>query len=250
MTPPNNAIYDANTAFGSSPAKQADWSLSTLLRVLEQHEVEHALTISLRGKYYDFITGNDETFEACRNHPVLLPAATVDPRQYLNCAEEVRRCVDHGFLAFRFFPDSQGWPLQWLPFFEICQLIAEHQLPIILPANPAGTITAAGRHLAPYGVRVLFLGAGYNIMAEVLAALKQYPRFYFDTHLLDTPGALQVLCQRGGADRIVFGSGAPERYFESALNMLNTSDLTPEQRGRASRDNLREFLGQERATWV
>jgi predicted TIM-barrel fold metal-dependent hydrolase len=250
VTPAIRTIHDANTAFGSSPAKRADWSLPTLLKILEQHRVERALTVSLRGKYYDFVTGNDETLEACRNHPVLLPAATVDPRQYLDCAEEVRRCVDHGFLAFRFFPDSQGWPLEWLPFFEICELIAEHNLPIILPAGQAGTITAAGRHLAPYGVRVLFLGAGYSLMAEVIAAIKQYPRFYFDTHLLDTPGAFEVLCQAGAADRIVLGSGAPERYFESALNMLNTSNLTPEQHGKVARDNLREFLGQGRAIWV
>jgi len=247
---PTCAIYDANTAFGSSPSKRADWSLPTLLKILEQHRVERALTASLRGKYYDFVTGNDETLEACRNHPVLLPAATVDPRQYLDCAEEVRRCVDHGFLAFRFFPDSQGWPLEWLPFFEICELIAQHNLPIILPAAPAGTITAAGRHLAPYGVRVLFLGAGYSLMAEVMAAIKQYPRFYFDTHLLDTPGAFEVLCQAGGAERIAFGSGTPERYFESALNMLNAANLTPEQQGKISRDNLREFLGRGRAAWV
>jgi predicted TIM-barrel fold metal-dependent hydrolase len=250
VAPPANGIYDANTAFGSSPAKDADWSLGTLLRILEEHGVERALTISLRGKYYDFITGNDETLESCRNHPVLLPAATVDPRQYLDCSEEVRRCVDQGFLAFRFFPDSQGWPLEWLPFFEICELLAEHGLPIILPAMPAGTITQAGRHLAPYGMRVLFLGAGYGIMAEVIAAIKQYPRFYFDTHLLDTPGAFEVLCRAGGSDRLVFGSGTPERYFESAANMLNTSDLTPEQRRRISQDNLREFLGQRRTTWV
>lgn len=250
MTLRPSAIYDANTVFGSSPAKRADWSLPTLLKILQQHRVERALTVSLRGKYYDFVAGNDETLAASRNHPVLLPAATLDPRQYLDCAEEVRRCVDHGFLAFRFFPDSQGWPLEWLPFFGICELIAKHNLPIILPAVPAGTITAAGRHLAPYGMRVLFLGAGYSIMAEVIAAIKQYRQFYFDTHLLDTPGALEVLCREGGADRIVFGSGTPERYFESALNMLNTSDLTPEQRGKLSRDNLREFLGQGRATWV
>lgn len=246
MTP----IYDANTSFGSSPAKRADWSLATLLEILETHKVQQALTISLRGKHYDFITGNDETLQACRNHPLLLPAATVDPRQYLNCAEEVRRCVDHGFLAFRFFPDHQGWPLVWLPFLDLCELIAEHQLPIILPATPAGTITAAGHHLAPYGLRVLFLGAGYSIMAEVLAALKAYPSFYFDTHLIDTPGAFEVLCSNGGSSNIVFGSNAPERYFESALNMLNTADLTPDQRTRISSDNLGEFLGRRRKTWV
>ncbi len=250
MTTSMTRVHDSNTAFGSSPAKRADWSLPTLLRILDEHQVEHALTISLRGKYYDFVAGNDETLKACRNHPTLLPVATVDPRQYLDCAEEVRRCVDHGFLAFRFFPDHQGWPLEWLPFFEICELIAEHGLPIILPATPAGTITAAGRHIAPYGLRVLFVGAGYTIMAEVLAALKQYPRFYFDTHLMDTPGALEVLCSGGGSDRVLFGSNAPERYLESALNMLSTADLAPDQESKIARDNLREFVGQGRKTWV
>ncbi len=267
-------FFDATTSFGSSPAKRADWSLSTLLAILEEHGVERALTLSLRGKYYDYASGNDETLAACRENRILLPVATIDPRRYLGCLEEVARCADAGFVAFRFFPDHQGWSLDWLPFLEVCEAIARVGLPIILPASAGGAITLAGRLLAPeafvaqdygmfggaitpagrllapLGVRVLFLGVGYGDMAEALAALRTYPMFYFDTHLLNTPEALEVLCRGGGEEQIVFGSNAPERYFESALNMLRSAELTPDQRQAVSGGNLRRFLGEGGSVWV
>ena len=109
----------------------------------------------------------------------------------------------------------------------------------------------------PPGLReATILAARVHYGASSIEARMDSPLAYtvsrsaFDTHLLDTPGAFEVLCRAGGADRIVFGSGTPERYFESAANMLNTSELTPEQRRKISQDNLREFLGQRRKTWV
>jgi len=243
-------LLDATTSFGSSPAKRADWSLPTLLAIVEKHRVERALTLSLRGKYYDFASGNIETMAACRDHPVLSPVATIDPRRYLDCLETVARCAEAGFVAFRFFPDHQVWPLEWLPFLEIAEAIARVGLPVILPGGAPGSITLAGRLLAPLGLRVLFLGVGYANMAEALTALKVYPTFYFDTHLMDTPEALEVLCRGGGEERVVFGSNAPERYFESALNMLQAAELSADQRQAISGGNLRRFLGEERSVWV
>jgi predicted TIM-barrel fold metal-dependent hydrolase len=241
---------DATTFFGSSPAKRADWSLQTLLSILEEHGVEHALTISLRGRSYDFVAGNDETLAASREHPRLWPVATIDPRRSLGCLDEVKRCADAGFAALRFFPDHQSWPLEWLPFLEVCDAVAQTGLPIILPGGVPGQITLAGRLLAPIGLRVLFVGVGYGNMAEALAALRVYPAFFFDTHLLDTPEAIEVLCRNGGAERVVFGSNSPERCFESAQNMVEAADLTPEQRQAVSGGNLRRLLGEASPTWV
>ena len=45
------ALCDATTCFGASPAKRADWSLATLLAILEEQGVERALTLSLQGKH-------------------------------------------------------------------------------------------------------------------------------------------------------------------------------------------------------
>jgi len=243
-------LLDATTSFGSSPAKRADWSLPTLLTILEKHGVERALTLSLRGKYYDFTSGNVETLAACRDHSILRPVATIDPRRYLGCLDEVARSAEAGCVAFRFFPDHQGWPLEWLPFLEIAEAIARADLPVILPGGAPGNITLAGRLLSPLGLRVLFLGVGYGNMAEALAALRAHPAFYFDTHLMDTPEALEVLCRDGGEERVVFGSNAPERYFESALNILQAADLSVDQRKAISGGNLRRFLGEERSVWV
>ena len=109
-------IFDVNTFFGLDRRAPTDWSLEALQRLLDRHEVSRALTYSLRGVAFDFVEGNNESVAAAARDERLVPVATVDPRRYVDCVEEVHRCLSEGLRVFRFFPDLQGWPLDGLHF--------------------------------------------------------------------------------------------------------------------------------------
>jgi predicted TIM-barrel fold metal-dependent hydrolase len=240
------SIIDINTFFGLSRERPTDWSLDTLLRLLDRAGVARALTLSLRGVYYDFVAGNEETLRACAAHPQLVPVATVDPRRYVGCREEIRRCLDRGVRLFRFFPDLQGWALDGLDFLRLVEALAGQGV-LMVPANRPGWPSLAARYLAPLGVPVVLLGVGYSVFGELLAALAAHPNLYCDGMLFDSPGAYELVCAEVGAGRVMFGSGLPERYFASARLMVEHADLTPQQRAAIFYRNAARVLLAEEA---
>ncbi|MFQ6099388.1 MAG: hypothetical protein ACE5O2_16770, partial [Armatimonadota bacterium] len=134
-------IVDVLTTFGACPGRRADWSLDSLLSILDRHGVGKALSLSLKGVAYDFSEGNDETLQVSRRHPVIEPVATIDPRRHFGCVEEVSRRVEQGFRVFRFFPTEQGWPINFLPFRRLLERLAEHDVRLILPIAGPGSAT-------------------------------------------------------------------------------------------------------------
>ena len=239
-------IIDINTFFGPSDRANVKWTLDDLLRLVDQYEIERALTLSLRGVYYDFVAGNTDTLQVCRQHPELVPVATIDPRRYMECADEVQRCVDEGVRVFRFFPDVQGWPMDHLHFLHLCEQIADAGAAIMVPGGANGMPSAAARLLGEMGTPVVVLGVSYNTFAELLAAMDASEDIYCDGHLFDTPGAYELVREVGGEHRAMFGSGIPERYFASAYFMVKYAELSDEERDAILYANAaRVLLGEE-----
>lgn len=237
-------IFDAVTSFGSYPGKAVDWSLETLLGILRDNGVSRALSLSLKGVYYDFEEGNDETLEVSRRHEAIVPVATIDPRRHLGCIEEVGRRVAQGFRVFRFFPADQGWPVGFLPFGNLLQELAQHDVRLILPVSGNGAITAVLDVLDQYApaVPALLIGVNYSNLAELIAALKASDRLYTDVHLLDSPNALEIIADAVGVERIIFGSNSPEREFNSALNVVTYSTLSEADKQKVLAGNVAAFL--------
>lgn len=239
-------VIDVNTFFGMDRHRDVAWSLDELLRLLDQHHVDRALTCSLRGVHYDFLAGNVETRAATRQHPHLIAVATLDPRRYLDCREEALRCLGEGLRLFRFFPDVQGWPVDGLHFLRLVEVIAAGGGALLLPGAAGGGPSLAARVLGDFGLPVVLLGAGYSVFGELLAALVTCDNLYCDVHGLNTPGSCELICREAGEGRLMLGSGLPERYFSSAYLLVQRAGLSQSQREAILGGNAaRVLLGEE-----
>jgi len=237
-------ILDAVTTFGSYPGKQVDWSLETLLGILRDNAVRSALSLSLKGVYYDFEEGNDETLAASREHEAIVPVATIDPRRHLGCIEEVGRRVQQGFRVFRFFPTQQGWPVDFLPFRNLLRELSQHDVRLAFPVSGNGAITALLDVLDAYApaLPALLIGVSYANLAELLAALHASDRLYADVHMMDSPNALEIIADEVGVERIIFASHSPEREFRTALNVVTGSTLSEAEKAEVLSANLEALL--------
>jgi len=237
-------IIDMVTSFGIDRTRESDLGLDTLLAVLEEHEVERAYTCSLRAVWYTGPQGNDETLRACEQHEVLRPVAVLDPRRFFDQQDEARRCFARGCTVFRFFPHQQGWPFDFLPFIKICETLAELGARAIIPAGAYGEATRVAHLIGGLELPVLLIGGGYANIGELMAVLAQCPTMHCDAHVQDGPFALEGLMERGGEDRVIFGSNSPEREFLAPLLMAQHAELTDEQRRGYLHDNALAFLGE------
>src|SRR5437764_486846 len=114
-------IVDINTLFGPQPASSVDMPVDALITLMQKHQVGAACTLSTLGLLLDPAVGNAATRAACGEHAELLPVATLNPTLYFGDASGVTRLKEEGFRLVRFFPNAQGWPVDFAPFHAVIQ---------------------------------------------------------------------------------------------------------------------------------
>lgn len=236
-------VVDSNTHFGFLPYRDTDVSLEKLLSSMDAYGVAAALSYSLKGVVYDFEEGNDETLAVSRANPQVLPVATVDPRRHIGVLEEIEKRKNQGFVAFRVFPELQGWRIASVMFRPVLRELERLAMPLMVTCTGAGTATDILRAVEGSTIPVILCGVGYFNLAEVLAACREHPSLYVEAQIIDPPDALEVAVEAVGPERFVFGSNSPSCSMRSSLNMVVESRLSDEDRSLILAGNIRRILG-------
>lgn len=224
------AVIDAHTLFGFWPQRRADISAEALVRLLRQHEINAALTLSTTGIFADFLRGNEETVSLCqRAGKLLLPVGTVDPRRYVGSLEEIDKRVEQGVRVWRLFPELQGWPLETRPVGAILQRLADRGCTLLISAGKPGEPSRVAERTAPMKLTTVLLGVTNLLLGEMVALLDEAPHIWIETRRLADPQVVRALGQRFGVDRLVFGTASPLQYASSALLPLKSCGLAEEQ---------------------
>jgi len=240
-------IIDVNTSFGKAVDPDPRYSLETLRTELDQHQVACALSFSRRGVAYNYHAGNMETLAAHRQIPWIIPVATLDPRDALGANNtEWKRCAEQGIRAVRFFPEEQGWSLTSAQFERILQNMRGSGACAMFSAwdgNRWQTPRQIAQISASAGVTVILLDTHYSNIQEVIAVMQKYPHIYAETNLLATVGSVDAMVREVGAGRLLYGSGAPSRPMQKALNEVLEADITGAQKAAILGENAQRLLG-------
>lgn len=235
-------IVDVNTSFGFYPYRKVDVSLETLKTILKSYQAK-GLMLSLKGVLYDAIEGNEETLTLIKDDEDLYPIATYDPRAYPKGIEYIEDLKAKGFLAIAFFPRLQGWMIDFAPFRDVIDILSNENLPIIIHTSGYGELTKISSIAG--GVKNPFIIAGFNYsnLSEAISVIKRLENIYIESHLLNSPDALEYLKKYATLDQVIFGSGAPLLSFETALNIILKSDLSEDEKENILSRNLEAILG-------
>lgn len=235
-------IIDINTSFGFYPYRKVDTSLETLKSILKPYQAK-AFSLSLKGIFYDAIEGNEETLDLLKDEKDLYPIATYDPRAYPKEIEYIENLRAKGFLAIVFFPRLQGWIIDFAPFREIIDILKDENLPIIIHTSGYGELTKISYIAKEMKNPFIIAGFHYSNLSEAIAVMRRLENIYVESHLLNSPDALEYLKRYTGVKRVIFGSGIPLLSFETALNVVLKSSLSEEEKENILSKNLEEILG-------
>ena len=236
-------IIDVNTVFGRPAYTSRDLSLEALLSTLQRYEIPRAVTCSLKGVYYDSQAGNEETLRAADRWDQLIPAATLDPRRRLGWESILEGMLARGVRVFRFFPEEQGWTVDSWPFRDILARLAEaSNCVVMVDADGSGTASTIADLVGNLSLYVVLTGVHYSQMGEVLSAMERCSNLLAETHRLATTRAIEVMVEEVGAERVLFGSGAPLRPLPGALNMVLTADISEAEKGAILGGNAARLL--------
>jgi len=228
-------VIDVNTAFGRHSEHDYDLSLNNLLAALDEHRVAGALSYSLRGVHYDPHTGNSESIAAARAHPHLIPVATLDLRDCLGWEDELAACLQQGAHVFRFFPQIQGWSIASRLFQQVLARLSSTGAALVFSTAEAGfdgwgAAEEIADITADHGLPVILTDTYYNNMAEVISLMQHCPHLYAETNWLATVGAVEIMAEEVGVDRLLFGSATPFRPLQKALNQVLETSLSAEDK--------------------
>ena len=155
-----------------------------------------------------FVARNPDRFVGFAYVVPILPAGAV--------RAELRRCVDDlGFRGVKLYPPYMPWPLHDERWFTIYEFAAERRLPVLFHTGTEPN--ALPRYLdviAPrFPTAYLIAGHSGNVAgprAQAIAATRANPNVYLETcSSFRTPGVIEELVERAGADRVLFGSDTP-----------------------------------------
>ncbi len=242
---PELAIRDINTLFGFWASRPVDLSLEALCEILHKHRVTRAATLSTVAIFVDCRRGNDLTWEAAQNDPRLLPVATIDPRGGIGCAEELAERAEQGFPLIALFPETQGWPPDHVCCAEAVRFCGQAGIPVMIEAPRQGAPTTVARLAEQWGARVILSHVSYRNLGEALMVARGNPNLFLETHLLTSADGIELAADEIGADRLLFGSGAPLTYFSSAYLRLRFADLAAADKEAVMGGNFSRLLEQK-----
>ena len=237
-------MIDANTLFGFWPKRKADSGLDTLLRLMDEKGIRQACTLSTRGIFYDFRTGNAETLEAARTHSQLIPVGTLNPCRWLGCLDEARRLLDQGVRLLRFFPQYQEWHIHQAPFRKLLdEVLSPGGVGLMLPASEG--ISAVGEMAKNVPNPIIIEGFKYDRLAEAIVVTGDAPNVHIETHLLNAVDFVATLREEMSVRQLVFGSYAPLAYIETAVAQIESAGATEEEKALIYEGNLARILETE-----
>jgi hypothetical protein len=209
---------------------------------MQKHGVSRACVLSTLGVLLDSTGGNGATRAAASEHAALLPVATFNPTTFFGDPTPLQNLRADGFCMVRFFPCEQDWPLAFAPFPDLLEALQLTRLPVMVGVNGIGEITALQEFLGSYPAPVILSGVNYTLLAEGIAALRRFEHWHIETSQLLAPGCLSQVVARVGAERLLFGTGAPAYPIASALHTLHYAGLSEIECRQILADNAHRVL--------
>src|SRR3954447_6246822 len=223
-------IIDCQTLVGVWPASPVDLSPAALTSAMQARGVARAIACHTSAIFYDAPSGN-RTLEAMAGlTPGLMPAAVLNPRRYPACLAEAKRALGAGVRCFRFFPGIHDYPFsgQLAALVETLDALRGAKLLQIDLQGAGATYLARdfGAHLPVPTV----LTVESEDLGLALAAAKQIPALHIDTSRLTATGAIETAVRELGAERVLFGSGAPLMALGSPIMSVQYAEISQPDR--------------------
>jgi predicted TIM-barrel fold metal-dependent hydrolase len=189
----------------------------------------------------DSNVGNAATRAACSEYPQLIPTATLNPTAFFGDAAPVQKLQADGFRLVRFFPALQEWPIAYQPFGSLLEILAEFSLPVMVNVIAPGQITAVESFVGSYPT-IIFSGVDPLLLPEAIAALRKKGDWMLETSRLTAIGSIKQVVDCVGAERLLFGTGAPAQSLSGALSALKHAGITNAERLQILSENAGRIL--------
>ena len=251
MASPDLDFVDVNLFLGR-PMKGSCKSVSSgreLTAELDGFGVKKALVWHIAQHDYSAPEGNRLASKEIRDEGRLLGCWTILPPQTEEVIREdfFEKMKGNRIVALRAFPDPHRYLLNRVTFGTFLDEVSERKIPLLLSLIRGITwpaIYALMEEFPSLTCVLCDLGV-WSMDRYTWPLLEQYPNLYLETSFLSlAAGGLESTVKRFGAGRLLFGSGFPERYPESAMLQLIHSEISDSDKRMIAAENTQNLLSE------
>ena len=247
-------FFDANVCYGPQKVvmPDADYSLSALLRRMEEYHIEKALALHSVAREHDAAFGNARLMEEIKGHDNLIPVWAVMPHHTGEMdAPDVltEKMVSSGVKAAALFPSAgaHNFSLKKWSAGPLLDALAERRIPVLLGSEQVGVMECLCEFALTYPkLTVIALNVNYRADRILFPAMEAAPNLVLETSTYKAFFAMQEFVKRFGAERLVFGSGMPAIDPAASVAVVTWSSLPIEQQEMIAHGNLERIIGEVR----
>ncbi|HIE14424.1 TPA: metal-dependent hydrolase [Candidatus Bathyarchaeota archaeon] len=258
-------IIDFNAYLGGWPFRRLRYNTpESLITLMDKAGIDCAVVSSSSILYRNAHEGNLELAEQIsrvNDSKRLVPFAIVNP-SYSGWKEDVHECVNKlNMKGLRIHPNYHDYKLNDDCATELFKVAYDMNLPVSIvlrmederqhhwlvrvPPVPVYDIIEVINRFPD--IKFILTYIHYREVEPILNACPDKENFYIEitSHYLfgAYPNQLQLLLNRIGADKILFGSGMPLKYPEAALIKIQCLDISSEDKEKILHKNAEEILG-------
>lgn len=247
-------IVDAHLHLGEGLFGRS-YSLRQALAAMDEAGVDRAVVSPLKPKRYHLGPANDLIAAAVHDSAGRLTGfGRVDPWQDEAAVREAERCLDRlGFRGLFLHPWEEHFAINDAVVFPIVEVAAARGVPVMLAGGyPVVSHPTRIADLARRFPRVTFIatsGGQINIsggmLAQAEAMLRSSPNVLMETSGIYREDFIEDMAAAIGAERIVFGSGAPVYDPRHEVERVRRAHLPEDARRQIGGENLRRLLSWE-----
>ena len=195
------------------------------------------------------VEGNRLLAEAIRGFDNLWGCWTILPPQ-------TREVIRPGFFeqmklnrifALRAYPEHHRFMLRRSVFGSFLDELVERRIPLLIPIGKDATWPIVYDLLeeAPELTVVLCDLTTWGCDRLTWPLMAKYPNVHVETSFLSLhEGELEGMVNEFGGDRMLFGSGFPEKYVEGPALQLTHADISDEDKRKIASGNLRRLISE------
>lgn len=241
-------FFDSNVCVGKRGLKHRRemWKTEDVLKVMDQCGVGAALVYSGWAKDYSPKYGNQRLVEELNKSDRLYGCYTVlpnHPGDFYDPEDMLIDLRDKQMVAARMFPRSHSYIPDKRTMGGIYSLLEKEGIPLFVDASEISMQELATVLESYEDIDVILNGLTWSLERMLFPIMDDFPNLHVDLSTLQTNKIIEVLYERYGADRIVFGSGMPMKSLGASRAFIDYGEIPMEAKQKIAAGNLERLTG-------
>ena len=259
-------FFDANACFGRAVwhTPGAPYDKKSLIDALDHFRIGRAMVYHAQARDLENLRGNELLIDELENEPRFSFQAVFNSSPYrdgLSAEDQAEQIVNQGFKSVRVFPLMHGVSLTSRESMSALEVLEAAGLPLFIDYDQIYYNTMQlGQHeqravnldevlsLARQfpGLTIVPVGINYNHLSKLYRVFDSVGNVLVETSLFQGLNCFSYVCQRWGAERLIFGSGMPTVSAGAARAMVMYADISETEKQKIASGNLEGLLGEKK----